>query len=169
MQTCEYWAETQWTWINIHEILSSLGLISDCTGTMSLPEKCFNICCFPSWVTVIFLSCQSEFVLEKTEAVKAITAELTNDYLLFHRGQSWRCPGECTFVHSLPGRRVSVWNSISRIARLNPIFKILLMYGVLMQKHLQMCSVPFFWNHPLFMKHLETDLAKHFAHILLLP
>lgn len=70
------WTETRWTWINIHEILPSLGLISDRTGTMSFPEKCFNIFCFPSWITTIFIFSQSEFVLEKTKAIKAITAEL---------------------------------------------------------------------------------------------
>lgn len=43
--------------------------------------------------------------------------------------------GDATFVHSLTGHLVSVWNSISRIARLNPVFKILFMYGVVMQKH----------------------------------
>lgn len=44
--------------------------------------------------------------------------------------------GNAACVHSLPGHLVSEWNSISRTASLNPVFKILFLYGVLVQKPL---------------------------------
>lgn len=48
-------------------------------------------------------------------------------------------------LHSAPGHLVSAWNSISRIVRLNAVFKILFMYGVLMKNHFK-CGVFHFFE-----------------------